>query len=141
MKANGYIEARIKYLSLYELDETDTDAKVFQQRGRHMKRQVQTGISAAKRLALQQERLQKKKEKEKEKRALELKSERELKSFKKETKKTKNKTSSSCELKVDSVIACEDREQNDEMQQEVEVSYFSPPDNMLYLILNICLST
>ena len=82
LEASEYSVARKRYLTLYEMDETASDAKVFQQRGRNVVRQITNEITAAKRTAAQQQKQQK--QQSKQQKALELKSQRELKMTKKE---------------------------------------------------------
>ena len=48
ISASDYVEARIKYLSLYNLDETKIDARVFEHRGRHIAKQKRENTTAEK---------------------------------------------------------------------------------------------
>ena len=84
MQASDYIESRIKYLSLYSLDETALDQRVFERRGRHIVRDVNANMIAERRAAAERKRdenVQKKQQK-----ALELKTQREAKAAERKIK-------------------------------------------------------
>lgn len=72
-----YVEARVKYLTLYNIDETDNDTRVSEQHGRHIAKQIKDSITAEKRVIAVQKRQDK--ENSKLQRAIQLKSQRELK--------------------------------------------------------------
>ena len=94
LEASEYCVARKSYLTHYEMDETASDTKVFQQRWWNVERQIINEITAAKRTAAQQQKQQSKQQK-----ALELKSQRELNMTTRTKSRQRNKNNRNNNLK------------------------------------------
>ena len=96
LSASDYVEARIKYLSLYSLEETETDARLFEQKGRHIAKQVRLGMTAERKAAAATKRSEK--EAIKVQKAVQLKAQRESKEQARKEKKQSSKKANNSQL-------------------------------------------